>query len=120
MSYKEATKTEASTRVLVAPPAMMELLRLVLEAFHTDAGTGEVEETARLVPGLRREEAGQLGYREAFAAASVSEGLGSADLGFRVSPHLWRNTVATDLAWQPGIEDGVRRRFIDHRAADDV
>jgi hypothetical protein len=31
-----------------------------------------------------------------------------------------RKTVATDLAWQPGIEGAVRRRFMGHRAADDV
>lgn len=30
VSHQEATETEASTRVLVAPPAMMELLRVVL------------------------------------------------------------------------------------------
>jgi integrase len=121
VSHKEATKTQASTRVLVVPPAMMQLLRVVLDAFHTDAETGEVEETARLVPGLRRgDEAGQLSYREAFEAAAAAEGLGSADLGFRVSPHLLRKSVATDLAWQPGIEDAVRRRFMGHRAADDV
>ncbi|HEX4863553.1 MAG TPA: hypothetical protein VFV02_05750, partial [Acidimicrobiales bacterium] len=31
-----------------------------------------------------------------------------------------RKSVATDLAWQPGIEDAVRRRFMGHRASDDV
>lgn len=42
------------------------------------------------------------------------------ELGFRVSPHLLRKSVATDLAWQSGIENAVRRRFLGHRASDDV
>jgi integrase len=121
VTHKETTKTEASSRVLVVPSAMMELLRVVLEAFHTDPDTGDAEETARLVPGLHRgDESGQLGFREAFESAAAAEGLGPADLGFPVSPHLLRKSVATDLAWQPGIEDAVRRRFMGHRAADDV
>jgi integrase len=119
--HKERTKTEASSRVLVIPPVMMDLLRVALEAFHADPDSGEADETERLVPGLRRgDEAGQLSFREAFEAAASAEGLGSDDLGFRVSPHLLRKSVATDLAWQPGIEDSVRRRFMGHRAADDV
>ena len=32
---------------------MLALLRVTVEAFHTDPATGEVDETARLVPGLR-------------------------------------------------------------------
>ena len=46
--------------------------------------------------------------------------LGSDDLGFRVSSHLLRKSLATDLAWKAGIEDSVRRRFMGHRAGDDV
>ncbi|MHB1929066.1 MAG: hypothetical protein ACYCUG_06535 [Acidimicrobiales bacterium] len=121
VSHKESTKTEASSRVLVVPPAMMDLLRVVLEAFHIDPDSGDVEETARLVPGLRNgDEAGQLSFREAFVTAAAAEGLGADDLGFPVVPHLLRKSMATDLAWQPGIEDAVRRRFMGHRAADDV
>ena len=109
VSHKESTKTEASSRVLVVPPVMMELLRVALEAFHTDPESGDAEETARLVPGLRGgDESGQLSFRQAFENAATAEGLGRADLGFPVSPHLLRKSVATDLAWQPGIEDPVR------------
>jgi hypothetical protein len=31
-----------------------------------------------------------------------------------------RKSLATDLAWHTGIEDGARRRFMGHRAGDDV
>lgn len=121
VQYKERTKTEAGTRVLVLPAAMLEPLRIAIEAFHTDPDTGEVDETARLVPGLRTaDESGQLSFREAFEVAAAAEGLSSSELGFRVSPHLLRKSVATDLAWRPGIEDAVRRRFLGHRASDDV
>ena len=41
-------------------------------------------------------------------------------LGFSVSTHLLRKSCATDLAWTAGIEDAVRRRFMGHRAGDDV
>ncbi len=86
-----------------------------------DPDTGEVDKRARLVPGLRvDDEFGQLAFWHAFRQATVAEGLGSRDLGFRVSPHLLRKSVATDLAWQPKIEGTVRRRFMGHRASNDV
>lgn len=121
VTHKERTKTEAGSRALVLPSAMLELLRVTIQAFHTDPETGDVEETSRLVPGLRTaDHSGQLSFREAFETAAAAEGLSTSDLGFRVSPHLLRKSVATDLAWQPGIEDAVRRRFMGHRASDDV
>ena len=121
LQHKERTKTEAGSRVLVLPSVMLEPLRIAIEAFHTDPETGDVDETARLVPGLRTaDESGQLSFREAFETGAAAEGLSSVDLGFRVSPHLLRKSVATDLAWQSGIEGTVRRRFLGHRASDDV
>jgi integrase len=121
VAHTETLKTAAASRVLVVPSVMMELLRVALEAFHIDPELGDADETARLVPGLRADEtSGQASFREAFAKAAAAEGLGSGDLGFRVSPHLLRKSVATDLAWQAGIEATARRRFMGHRAADDV
>jgi hypothetical protein len=43
VQYKERTKTEAGTRVLVLPAAMLEPLRVAIEAFHTEPETGEIE-----------------------------------------------------------------------------
>ena len=107
VAHKETVKTEAALRVLVVPSIMMELLRVAIEAFHTDPETGDADEMARLVPGLRTEdESGQLSFREAFKTAASAEGIGSSDLGFRVSLHLLRKSVATDLAWQPGDTRG--------------
>ena len=121
VQHKERTKTEAVLRVLVLPSSMLVLLQVAIEAFHTDPETDEIDETSRLVPGLQTaDQSGQLSFREAFETAATAEGLGSGDLGFRVSPYLLRKSVATDIAWESGIEHGVRRRFMGHRAADDV
>jgi integrase len=119
--HKQTTKTAAGSRVLVVPEKMMDLLRVVIEAFHTDPDAGEVDTSARLIPGIHEAgRAGQAGYMGALEDATAAEGLGTADLGFRVSSHLLRKSLATDLAWENGIEDSIRRRFMGHRAGDDV
>jgi integrase len=119
--YKATVKTAAGSRVLVVPERMMELIRVAIDAFHTDPDHGVVDPAARLVPGIHKaDRAGQAGYQDALEDATVAERLASSDLGFRVSSHLLRKSLATDLAWQTGIEDAVRRRFMGHRAGDDV
>ena len=119
--YKPTLKTAAGSRVLVVPPKLMELLRVAIEAFHTDPDTGEIDTTARLVPGLQTpNRSGQHAYRHAFEEAATAEQISSDHLGFSVSTHLLRKSCATDLAWTAGIEDAVRRRFMGHRAGEDV
>jgi integrase len=119
--YKATVKTAAGSRVLVVPEKMMELIRVAIDAFQADPDTGAVDPAARLVPGIHQaDRAGQAGYQDAIEDATMAEGLASSDLGFRVSSHLLRKSLATDLAWQAGIEDAVRRRFMGHRAGDDV
>lgn len=121
VGHTEQLKTAAAHRALVLPARMLELLRVSIEAFHADADTGDVRPDARLIPGLRKADlSGQLSFRQAFTRAAAAEGLSSGDVGFRVTPHLLRKSIATDIAWQAGIEDSVRRRFMGHRAADDV
>lgn len=119
--HTEQLKTAAAHRALVIPGRMLELLRVAIEAFHTDPDTGDAHVEARLIPGLRAaDQGGQLAFRQGFARAVGAEGLSSSDLGFRVTPHLLRKSIATDIAWHAGIPDTVRRRFMGHRAADDV
>ena len=119
--YKQTMKTAAGSRVLVVPASMLALIHAAVDAFHTDPETGRVDPADRLVPGIYQpNRSGQEGYRHAFEDAVAAEGLATADLGFRVSSHLLRKSLATDLAWQEGIEDTVRRRFMGHRAGDDV
>ncbi|MHB1928239.1 MAG: site-specific integrase [Acidimicrobiales bacterium] len=119
--YKQTMKTAAGSRVLVVPASMLAVIHAAVDAFHTDPDTGRVDPADRLVPGIYQpNRSGQEGYRHAFEDAVAAEGLATADLGFRVSSHLLRKSLATDLAWQEGIEDTVRRRFMGHRAGDDV
>ena len=119
--YKATMKTAAGSRMLVVPAKVLELIHLSIEVFHTDPVTGRTDPTDRLVPGIQEaNRSGQQGYVHAFEDATIAEGLSTADLGFRVSSHLLRKSLATDLAWQEGIEDAVRRRFMGHRAGDDV
>ena len=54
---KDDLKTANSKRVLVVPPALMDLFRMVIAVFHTDA-EGVIRQDARLVPGLTRRDAG--------------------------------------------------------------
>jgi hypothetical protein len=119
--HKQTTKTAAGSRVLVVPPKLMDLVRVAIDAFHTDPDNGQVDTAARLVPGLQMpDRSGQHAYRHAFDEAAIAEQLSGDHLGFSVSTHLLRKSCATDLAWSAGIEDAVRRRFMGHRAGDDV
>jgi integrase len=119
--HKQTTKTAAGSRVLVVPEKLMDLIRVAVDAFHTDPGIGKVDTAARLVPGLQTpDRSGQHAYRHAFDEAAIAEQLSADHLGFSVSTHLLRKSCATDLAWSAGIEDAVRRRFMGHRAGDDV
>jgi integrase len=97
--YKATLKTAAGSRVLVVPPALTALIRVAIEAFHTDPDTGEIDTTARLVPGQHTpDRSGQHAYRHAFEEATTAEHLASSDLGFAVTTHLLRKSCATDLA----------------------
>ena len=119
--YKPTLKTAAGSRVLVVPATLMALLRTAIDAFWANPDTGEIDTGARLIPGLMEPgSSGQHAYRHAFDEATTAEQLSSTHLGFSVSTHLLRKSCATDLAWAAGIEDPVRRRFMGHRAGDDV
>lgn len=119
--YKQSVKTAAGLRVLVLPEQMINLLRAVIEVFHTDPDTGQVDSKARLVPGIKTaDRAGVAAYNNALTDAAAQEQLSSNDLGFPVSTHLLRKSCATDLAWATGIDAAARRRFMGHRAGDDV
>jgi hypothetical protein len=77
-----AAKTAAGSRVLVVPTKMMELLHVAIEAFHADPDTGEIDPTARLVPGIMNpSRGGQLGYQTSLTDAARDEELGSDRFG---------------------------------------
>ena len=77
--------------------------------------------TARLVPGLQTpNRSGQHAYRHAFDEATIAEQTLQRRPRLQRLQHLLRKSCATDLAWTAGIEDAVRRRFMGHRAGEDV
>ncbi|MCZ4501073.1 MAG: site-specific integrase [Marmoricola sp.] len=70
----EGTKCD-SFRVLVVPCAVMAMIGVVIDAFHTDQD-GVVRTEARLVPGLREaDKGGQSAFRQALKFAAAAEGL---------------------------------------------
>lgn len=118
---KARMKTEASSRVIPLPKSMLELVKAVVDVFHTDPDTGEINLSARSIPGLERaDESGQAGFRAALNRALQLEGMSSEAVGTRMSPHQLRKSLTTDLAWNADLSELAKRRFVGHVAGDDV
>lgn len=120
---KDGLKTKASYRVLVVPPALMDLIRIVIQVFHTDSD-GSVRLDARLLPGLTsRDRSGQAAFRSVLrhraAALGMSVGEGEEEAAFSCRPHDMRYAVISDLTWKK-VEKIFRMRFAGHAAGDDV
>ena len=74
LDHVDETKRD-SYRVLVAPAPLMDVIRLVIDVFHTNPD-GVVDVKARLVPGLKkRNRGGQSAFRNALERAARKEGL---------------------------------------------
>ncbi|MDP9402246.1 MAG: hypothetical protein M3P85_02705 [Actinomycetota bacterium] len=120
-SYSKRTlKRAASFRVIVVPTTLMDAVRVVVEAFHTDPDTGVVDLDARLVPWIVKEGRGQSAFRAALDAALAREGFDPDTCGFEVTTHDLRKSLATDLAWNPDLDELAKRRVMGHKAGDDV
>ncbi|MCA9851761.1 MAG: hypothetical protein KC461_14105, partial [Dehalococcoidia bacterium] len=116
---KDALKTEGSVRVLVAPRPLMTLIRLVIDVFHTDPGTGRVDLDARLVPGLRQPHSGgQASFRSALTKA-LGAAAEDGDIESMFRPHDLRAGLITDLS-ATDVNEIVRRQFVGHRPGSDV
>lgn len=117
--HVEGLKNENSRRVLVVPPTLMKLVRVVIAVFHTDAG-GNVRTDARLIPGLRKRDAGgQAALRTALAAAAARARVDcgadedALDEVFSCTPHDMRRTVLSDLD-RLGAKDSHIQRLAGH------
>lgn len=115
----EEPKNEGSRRVLVVPPALMGLIRIVIEIFHTDT-EGNVRLEARLIPGLKRRDSGGQGtFRRALALAAAAEGVVCSDeeevleAVFSLTPHNMRRSVLSDLN-RLGAKHSHSQRFAGH------
>ncbi|PWN04265.1 hypothetical protein DJ010_01010 [Nocardioides silvaticus] len=118
---KEELKTTNSKRVLVVPPVLMDLIRIVIAVFHTDA-EGVIRQEARLVPGLRRRDAGgQAAFRKALANAAGAANVDCTpeedviDEMFSCTPHDMRRTILSDLD-RLEVKDSHTQRFAGHLA----
>ncbi|MBU6243813.1 MAG: helix-turn-helix domain-containing protein [Actinomycetales bacterium] len=117
-------KTRQSARHLIAPIPLMGLIRLAIDVFHT-LPDGTVRPGARLVPGLRRADAGgQAAFRHALREAALAEGItvGSGEDVESVllpTPKDSRAGSISDLAYE-GVSEVVRKRWSGHAAGTDV
>lgn len=116
---KDELKTTNSKRVLVVPPVLMDLIRIVIAVFHTDA-EGVIRQDARLVPGLKRRDAGgQAAFRKALADAAEAAHVDCTpeedviDEVFSCTPHDMRRTILSDLD-RLEVKDSHTQRFAGH------
>lgn len=106
-SRKPRTKTEKGERCIPIPRPLGDLLDRLIEAFHTDPRTGLVDYTARLVPGIGKDDAsGQSTFRHHLEQAATA-------LDLRVTPHTLRACLITDLR-DAGIDERVRHFYVGH------
>ena len=115
---KEELKTAESVRVLVVPGKLMELLRILIEIFHTD-DQGVVDLSARLIPGRRTRNAGGSQAYAANLKGAFAAG-GDPSVGTdNVSSHDLRASLATDLRWSPAeLSEFAQKRYLGHRGED--
>ncbi|WKN47472.1 hypothetical protein [Nocardioides sp. Arc9.136] len=116
-------KTHNSYRVLVVPSALMDLIRTTIAVFHTNTD-GSVRTADRLVPGLKRRNAGgQQAFRAALSAAAAEVAIeleqDEVDATFSLAPHDMRRSVLSDLD-RFEVKDTHARRFGGHAAGADV
>lgn len=107
VDHKRGTKTRAGEREIPLPHLLSDLIETVVAVFHTDPVSGEVDATARLAPGIGKDDAsGQSTYRTKLETAQQAVGL-----SFR--PHASRGALITDLK-EAGIKKRVRYAYAGH------
>ena len=108
----DGTKTPESNRVVIFPPALMDLIDLVIDAFHVGLN-GEINHDAALVPGLKKTGVGSHAYRDALTAVGIAH-------GEQISTHNARHSIITDLEHKTTISDVQARLMVGHKAGRDV
>lgn len=112
-------KTDASDRVMPVPSCLAELIRIIIDAYHTDPDTGGVMAEARLIPGVQQADVGGLGnLRQRLREAAAVTGVRDGDVDERLRPHQLRSALATDIHLRQDAIDAIQQRFLGHRAGD--
>lgn len=108
---KPHTKTRAGTRTIPLPEQLAVLLELLVDVFHTDAETGEIDTEARLIPGVQSENtSGQSTFRTWLGKAQKI-----AETSFH--PHALRAALITDLK-DAGIAERLAYHYAGHELPD--
>jgi predicted site-specific integrase-resolvase len=115
VTEKETTKTAASRRVLAIPGSLLEVLRVLLDAYHVEEDGEPVDPGARLIPDLTGTGTGQATYTSALRTALSREGLTYERLGYHVSSHSLRKSLSSELRWTLQVDEMVRSRLLGHR-----
>jgi len=126
--HKEGMKHGYSERMQLVPAQLMSFFDDVVEVFHTDPRTGDVDLCARLIPGLASQHSGgQETFRAALKMAAYEAGVSTVTLnGFtRIvlgspNPKDLRSSAVTDLEWVPGLDPTALRRYAGHAPGTDV
>lgn len=108
----DRTKTPESNRVVIFPPALMDLIDLVIDAFHVGLD-GEIDPDAALVPGLLKIDVGSDAYRDALTAVGLVHGK-------KLSTHNARHSLVTDMEHKTTISKVQARLMVGHKAGKDV
>jgi integrase len=127
--HVDHTKAD-SWRILVVPAPLMDVIRVVIDVFHTDPD-GHVRTKARLVPGLQEDDkAGQSAFRNALTGAASAEGLDMRleDTNLRArqgavtvtpTPQTMRQSFATALQASREVVENIRA-YMGHRRGSEV
>lgn len=126
--HKEGMKHGYSERMQMVPRQLMALFEVVIDVFHTNPDTGQLDAEARLVPGMIANDAGgqetfRLALKRAAADAGVTtvtlNGFSQTTLGLP-NPKDLRSSAVTDLEWQQGLDPMALRRYAGHAPGTDV
>ncbi len=126
--HKEGMKHGYSERMQLVPFQLMRLYDHVIDVFHTDPETGQVDQSARIVPGMvASDSGGQETFRLALKRAAADAGVTTATVnGFArtalrlPNPKDLRSSAITDLEWIPGLDPTALRRYAGHAPGTDV
>lgn len=116
---KKQLKNAESVRRLLVPKTLMDLYRILIEAYHTDED-GIVDVRARLIPGRRsRNAAGAQTYASNLKAAFAAVADPAVDGDHPVTSHQLRASLATDLRWsREELDEITQKRFLGHGSED--
>jgi integrase len=111
---KAHTKTAGSTRTVPICRQLADLISEVIRVFHTDPATGQVYTGARLIPGLRSEDASGIhALRASMQAGFRHDPAAGPAVAFE--PHDLRRAFITDLT-NAGVDERAAEWYTGHAA----